>query len=81
LQNERGTKNAKSTVIIPNYNHARFLEKRIQSVLDQTYQDFEVIYLDDASTDNSNQVFTQFAVISVNRQRNESNSGSPSNNE
>lgn len=51
----------KVTVIIPNYNHARFLEKRILSVLNQTYQDFEVIYLDDASPDNSNQVFAKFA--------------------
>jgi glycosyltransferase involved in cell wall biosynthesis len=50
----------KVSVIIPNYNHSRFLEKRIQSVLNQTYQDFEVIYLDDASTDNSHQVFAKF---------------------
>ena len=39
------------SVIIPNYNHARFLDERIQSVLNQTYQDFEVIILDDKSTD------------------------------
>ncbi len=49
------------SVIIPNYNHASFLQKRIESVLQQTYQDFEVIYLDDASTDHSNQVFARFA--------------------
>jgi glycosyltransferase involved in cell wall biosynthesis len=51
----------KVSVIIPNYNHARFLEKRIQSVLNQTFQDFEVIYLDDFSTDNSHEIFSQFA--------------------
>ena len=51
----------KVTVIIPNYNHARFLERRIQSILDQTYQDFEILYLDDASTDDSNRVFALFA--------------------
>lgn len=39
------------SVIIPNYNHARFLEERIQSVLNQTYQDFELILLDDCSPD------------------------------
>lgn len=50
----------KVSVIIPNFNHARFLEKRIRSVLDQTFQDFEVIFLDDASTDNSPEVFSQF---------------------
>lgn len=41
------------SVIIPNYNYARFLEKRIESVLLQTCTDFEIILLDDASTDNS----------------------------
>ena len=41
------------SVIIPNYNHAQFLDERIQSVLNQTYQNFELIILDDKSTDNS----------------------------
>jgi glycosyltransferase involved in cell wall biosynthesis len=50
----------KVSVIIPNYNHERFLEKRIRSVLEQTYQSFEVICLDDASTDQSNQVLAKF---------------------
>ncbi len=51
----------KVSVIIPNYNYARFLKKRIQSVLQQTYQNIEVIYLDDASTDNSIEIFEKFA--------------------
>jgi glycosyltransferase involved in cell wall biosynthesis len=54
-------KGPKVSVIIPNYNHASFLRKRLESVLNQTYQDFEVIYLDDASTDDSNEVFAPFA--------------------
>lgn len=41
------------TVIIPNYNYARFLKQRIESVLAQTFTDFEIILLDDASTDDS----------------------------
>lgn len=41
------------SVIIPNYNHARYLPQRIESVLGQTAGDFEVIVLDDASTDDS----------------------------
>ena len=53
-------KTPKVTVVIPNYNHAKYLSKRIESVLNQTYSDFEVLYLDDASTDSSDQVFARY---------------------
>lgn len=45
--------NTMITVILPNYNHARFLPARLDSILQQTYQDFELIILDDCSSDNS----------------------------
>ena len=48
------------SVIIPNYNHARFLDQRLQSVLDQTYRNIEVIILDDCSTDNSLEVIEKY---------------------
>ncbi len=49
------------SVIIPNFNHARFLPRRIESVLNQTWRDLEVIYLDDASTDESAAVYARYA--------------------
>jgi len=67
----------KISIIIPNYNHARFLEQRLRSVLGQTFQDFEAIYLDDASTDQSAAVFAQFAGDPrIRAIYNQSNSGS-----
>ena len=43
----------KVSVVVPNYNYARFLEARINSILSQTYPIHELIILDDASTDDS----------------------------
>jgi len=50
----------KVSVVIPNYNHAPYLEKRLDSVFNQTYRDFEVILLDDGSTDNSLQILKRY---------------------
>lgn len=50
------------SIIIPNYNHARYLDERIQSVLNQTYQNFEIIILDDKSTDNSAEVIEKYGI-------------------
>ena len=51
----------KVTVVTPNYNHARYLPQRLDSILAQTYQDFELIILDNASTDNSREVIESYA--------------------
>ena len=53
-------KNLLVSVVIPNYNHARFLDERIRSVLNQTYQNFELILLDDKSTDNSVEIINKY---------------------
>ncbi|PSB21088.1 glycosyltransferase [filamentous cyanobacterium CCP2] len=50
----------KVSIILPSYNYARYLDERIQSVLNQTYTDFELIIVDDASTDNSIEVINQY---------------------
>lgn len=49
------------SVIVPNYNYARYLEIRLNSIFQQTRQDFEVIYLDDASTDGSKEEYERLA--------------------
>lgn len=52
----------KVSIIVPNYNHSIFLEERLESIFNQTFQDFEVILLDDCSTDNSREVLEKYAV-------------------
>jgi glycosyltransferase involved in cell wall biosynthesis len=49
------------SVIIPNYNHAPYLPKRIESVLNQTYEHLEIIILDDCSPDTSREIIRDFA--------------------
>ena len=50
------------SVIIPVYNVEQYLKKSIESVLMQTYQSFEILLIDDGSTDNSPQLCDEFAV-------------------
>ena len=65
------------SVIVPNYNHARFLRKRIDSILQQTFHDFELILLDDCSTDDSRSILSSYAGDSrVRIEFNDANSGS-----
>ena len=49
------------SIILPNYNHAPFLEERLHSIFNQTFKDFEVILLDDASTDDSVAIMNKYA--------------------
>lgn len=68
------------SVIVPNFNYARYLPDRLNSIFAQTYPVFEVIVLDDCSSDESLAVVEQLAQSSHRRIkiiRNETNSGSP----
>jgi len=67
------------SVIIPNYNHAPFLRERIDSVLAQTFTDFEVIILDDFSTDGSRDIIESYRSQEkiTHIVYNDQNSGSP----
>lgn len=50
----------KFSIVIPTYNRATFLPKAIESVLSQTYTDWELIIVDDGSTDNTKDVVSQY---------------------
>ncbi len=50
----------KVSVIVPNFNHKDYLEKRIASILGQEYTDFELILLDDCSTDGSREMLLSY---------------------
>lgn len=67
------------SVIIPNYNYARFLQQRIESVLAQTYTNYEIILLDDASTDDSVSILNHYSTNShvTHLEINPVNTGSP----
>lgn len=48
------------TVVIPNYNHCKYLSKRLDSVINQKYTNIEILVLDDASTDQSQQIIEDY---------------------
>ncbi len=66
------------SVVVPNFNHAPFLRQRLETIYNQSYKNFEVILLDDASTDNSRDILKNFYELHRDNTRlifNERNSG------
>ncbi|RCK71812.1 MAG: putative N-acetylgalactosaminyl-diphosphoundecaprenol glucuronosyltransferase [Ignavibacteriae bacterium] len=68
------------SVIIPCYNYARYLPEAVESVINQTFQDFEIIIVNDGSTDNTQSVaeslikkYSQYKIRLINQE----NSGNP----
>lgn len=47
-------------IVIPNYNHGRYLCRALQSVLDQTYSNWELIVVDNNSTDETDEIISKF---------------------
>jgi glycosyltransferase involved in cell wall biosynthesis len=66
------------SVIIPNYNHARYLVERLDSVLNQSFTDIEVLLMDDCSSDDSRSIIEEYAArdARIRVVLNEQNSGS-----
>ena len=58
------------SVVIPSYNHARFLPDAIQSVMQQTYRPVEIIVVDDGSSDDTEEVVRPFQAVRYVKQRN-----------
>lgn len=50
------------TVIIPSYNHAQYIGQAIESVLDQTYPNIQLLVVDDGSSDSSHDVIKRYAL-------------------
>lgn len=66
------------SVVVPSYNYARYLEQRFRSILDQGFRDYEVIFLDDASTDESVAMArSRFGARIARLEVNAANSGNP----
>lgn len=67
------------SVVVPNYNYLNYLPERLYSIATQSFQDFEVILLDDASADQSEHLLEEFAQMRPGSRVliNKENSGSP----
>ncbi len=61
IKSKKSTIDTKTTVIVPNYNHEKFLEKRLESIFIQSNKEFEVILMDDNSSDNSKLILEKFS--------------------
>lgn len=80
LKPSNGTLLERLSVIVPNFNYAHCLEDRLKTIFAQSYPVFEIIVLDDASTDGSVEVIERIARTEDRQIKlvvNEENSGSP----
>lgn len=66
------------SIILPSYNHAAYLPARLDSILRQTFREYEVIFIDDCSTDNSREIAREYAArLPMTLIRTPANTGNP----
>lgn len=65
----------KVSIIIPTYNYGKFISKTLDSALNQTYKDFEIIVVDDGSTDNTSKIIKKFSKHKIKYIRHSKNLG------
>lgn len=61
------------SIIVPSFNRAHLIVETIHSILKQEYTDFELMIIDDASTDNTEEIIRQFKDVRVQYQKNKVN--------
>ena len=68
---EKPKDNIKFSIIVPNYNNGEWIDKTIESVINQTYNNWELYIIDDMSTDNSIEVINKYVDKRITLIRNE----------
>lgn len=66
---------AEISVLMPAYNSSEFIKEAINSILNQTFSDFELIIVNDGSTDNTHQIISAFSDARIKYYQNDSNKG------
>jgi len=64
-----------TTVLIPTYNCGKFIKATLESILSQTYQDYEILIIDDGSTDNTFETLNMFSDQRIIYLKNDKNLG------
>ena len=77
VDNLSANENGMISVVIPTYNREKFLKQAIQTVRKQTYQNFEIIVVDDASKEDNKQIIDSFNDNRITYYRNKTRKGAP----
>lgn len=75
MNNGEQTSSSKVSVVLTSYNHGKYIREAIDSVLNQTFTDFELIIWDDTSSDNSWEIICSYDDVRIKSHRNNQNTG------